>query len=94
MPNLHGAWSTIYNRKDKIFHESLLTWDSVNFWTILSFPTLILRVDKANLSSPTSHPTNLATLYRPESKTIQAHVENMQAQAIENGGKEGINQEG
>lgn len=55
--------------KFKFYHESLLTWDRVSFWTILSFPTLILRVDKANLSSPASHPIKLATLCRPESKT-------------------------
>jgi hypothetical protein len=33
-----------------------------------------------------SHPTNLATLNRPERKTIQAHVENIRAETI---GKEG-----
>ena len=62
MPNLHCA-------RFKFYHESLLTCDRVSFWTILSFPTLILRVDKANLSSPASHPIKLATLSRPESKT-------------------------
>lgn len=57
--------------------ESLVTCDSVSFWTILSLPTLILRVDKASLSSPTSHPINLAALPRPESKTNQVYIDNI-----------------
>lgn len=57
--------------------ESLVTCDSVSFWTILSLPTLILRVDKANLSSSMSHPTNLAELCRPESKTSESHNYNI-----------------
>lgn len=41
------------------------TWDRVSFWTILSLPTLIFRVDKANLKSPRSHPISLATVCAP-----------------------------
>uniref|UniRef100_A0A2P2LF09 Uncharacterized protein MANES_04G064300 n=1 Tax=Rhizophora mucronata TaxID=61149 RepID=A0A2P2LF09_RHIMU len=36
---------------------------------MLSFPTLIFRVDRASLSFVTSQPINLATVIRPEHKT-------------------------
>lgn len=48
------------------FSEKVLTCESVNFWTILSLPTLILRVERASLSSSISHPINLATVIKPE----------------------------
>lgn len=56
---------TIY-QSDYDFSIKVLTCESVRFWTIVSFPTLILRVDKASFSSPMSHPINLATLIKPE----------------------------
>lgn len=60
--------------KEKMMCSQILTCDKVSFWMILSLPTLILRVDKANLSSPTSHPINLATVVKPETWNMQISI--------------------
>lgn len=56
----------IIYQSDYDFSIKVLTCESVRLWTIVSFPTLILRVDKASFSSPMSHPINLATVIKPE----------------------------
>lgn len=48
-----------------IQENSHFTCDCVSFWTILSFPTFILRVDRVNLRSSTSQPINSATCNKP-----------------------------
>lgn len=46
--------------------EKFLACDKVSFWTMLSLPTLIFRVDKVSLSSSSSHSISLATVCKPE----------------------------
>lgn len=51
-------------------HSNNFTCDNVNFWTIVSLPTFILRVDKANLRSPELQPINLVTLNKAENIAV------------------------
>jgi len=54
-----------YGKQFSIQHNSHFTCVCVNFWTILSFPTFILRVDRVNLRSSMSQPINSATCNKP-----------------------------
>ena len=65
-PEAHVSWPTQKNNNKIIKNKKYLTCDSFSFCTIVSFPTLILRVDNVSLSSSASHPINLATVNRPE----------------------------
>jgi hypothetical protein len=64
-----------YITKENFLH--FLTCDKDSFWTIVSFPTLILRVDKASLSSPTLQPINFATVVRPEHEKCKLQCNNL-----------------
>lgn len=64
------SWQRTESTKKKlwILYKRILACESVNFWTIVSLPTLILRVDKARLRSSMLHPINLATVIKAAHK--------------------------